>query len=373
MRIAVDVSPLSHPRTGIGNYLRGMVAGLATIADKRHEVVAFAPTSKSGAERVRAALQGLPVDLRLTELPLAHAWRVAWSRLGVPAVEHFLGPVDVLHFSDWMYPPQRSGVRATTVHDLIPLRFPDWVETKTRRIHLPKYRNTARSCDVVFVNSEFTGKDVRSRLGIEAERVFVAYPAVDPRFSPAGPRSDLGSPYVLFVGTQEPRKNLETLISAMVRVRRAHPELRLAVAGTVGTEAEEIAWLGYVDDEELAALYRGASVVVYPSQFEGFGLPVVEAMACGTPTIASAHESLDEAAGAAALRADPSDAAALAHAIELALDEPYVLVARGLEQASAFSRERLAEAVLAGYEAAMERQTTARAAAARSPGTAGSR
>jgi len=373
MRIAVDVSPLSHPRTGIGNYLLGMLAGLAAVVGGSHEVVAFAPVSRSGAQRVRAALQGLPVDLLLAELPLAHGWRVAWSHLGVPAVERFLGPVDVLHFSDWMFPPQRGGVRATTVHDLIPLRFPDWAAARTRRIHLPKYRNAARSCDVVFVNSEFTGKDVHNRLGIEAERIYVAYPAVDPRLSPAGPRSDLGSPYVLFVGTEEPRKNLETLVSAMDRVRRARPELRLAVAGTVGSAAEDIVWLGYVDDEELAALYRGAAVVVYPSRFEGFGLPVVEAMACGTPTVASAHESLDEAAGAASLRADPSDAAAFAHGIELALEEPDALVARGLEHAAAFSRERCAEAVLAGYEAAMERQTTARAAAARSSGTAGSR
>src|SRR5436309_3571550 len=119
MRIAVDVSPLSHPRTGIGNYLRGMVAGLAEAADESHEVVAFAPVNRSGAARIRSALSGYPLDLRVSELPLAHAFRVAWSRLGAPAAERFLGPVDVLHFSDWMFPPQRTGLRATTVHDLI--------------------------------------------------------------------------------------------------------------------------------------------------------------------------------------------------------------------------------------------------------------
>ena len=356
MRIAVDVSPLSHPRTGIGNYLRGMMAGLTAAAGARHEIVAFAPVSRSGTALVRAALEGMPVELRLVDLPLAHSWRVLWSRLGAPAIERFLGSLDVLHFSDWMFPPQRAGVRATTVHDLIPLRFPDWVEGRTRRMHVPKYRNAARSCHLVFVNSEFTGEEVRTRLGVETDRIRVAYPAVDPRFSPAGLQTDLGSPYVLFVGTHEPRKNLETLLAAFGRVRRARPDLQLAVAGTDGPAQEGVNWLGYVEDEELAALYRGASVFAYPSLFEGFGLPIVEAMASGTPTVASAHESLDEAAGNAALRADPRDTDALAGAIEQALQEPEPLVTRGLRHAAAFTPERCGEAVLSGYEAAFERR-----------------
>jgi glycosyltransferase involved in cell wall biosynthesis len=355
MRIAVDVSPLSHPRTGIGNYLRAMVAGLTEVAGARHEIVAFGPVTSSGAKRIRSALSGCPLDLRLFELPFAHGCRVAWSRLGAPAVERFLGPVDVLHFSDWMFPPQRAGLRATTVHDLIPLRFPDWAEPRTRRLHLPKYRHAAGTCDVVFVNSEYTGDEVRTRLGVEDERICVAYPGIDPRFSPAGARADLGCPYVLFVGTREPRKNLGTLLHALRHVREARRELLLAVAGTEGPDEEGLRWLGYVDDEKLAELYRGASVFVYPSLFEGFGLPVVEAMASGAPTVVSAHESLDEAAGDAAARADPADPIAVARAIERALQEPDPLVARGLEHASAFSQRNCGAAVFAGYEAALER------------------
>jgi glycosyltransferase involved in cell wall biosynthesis len=356
MRIAVDVSPLSHPRTGIGNYLRGMIAGLTEVADARHEVVAFAPVNRSGAARIRSALSGCPLDLRLTELPFAHGFRTAWSRLGAPAAERFLGPVDVLHFSDWMFPPQRAGLRATTVHDLIPLRFPDWAEPRTRGMHLPKYRHAARTCDVVFVNSEFTGNEVRMRLEVEDERICVAYPGVDARFSPTGAKAELDSPYVLFVGTREPRKNLETLVSALTHLREARPDVVLVVAGTDGPQQEGVRWLGYVDDEQLAELYRGASVFAYPSQFEGFGLPIVEAMASGTPTVASAHESLDEAAGDAALRADPSDPVAFAQGIEQALQEPDTIVARGFEHASVFSQRSCGAAVLAGYEAALERK-----------------
>src|SRR6266536_2862163 len=160
MRIAFDVSPLSHPRTGVGNYIRGSLAGLVEAAGGAHVVVAFAPTSPQGLKAIPAALAGIPVELRLRFLPFAHFWRQGWSRLGRPPVERFLGPVDVLHFSDWMYPPQRGGVRATTVHDLVPVRFPDWVEPATVRIHGRKYANAAATCDRIFVNSRFTAGEV---------------------------------------------------------------------------------------------------------------------------------------------------------------------------------------------------------------------
>src|SRR5262249_8022560 len=154
--IAWDVSPLSHPRTGVGNYLRGSLAGLAEAAAGAHEVVAFAPTSPQGLGAIPRALEGTGVELRIRFVPFAHVWRQAWSRLGRAPVEGSLGPIDFLHFSDWMYPPQRSGVRSTMIHDLVPLRFPDWVQPRTRRMHGAKYANAARTCDVIFTNSEFT-------------------------------------------------------------------------------------------------------------------------------------------------------------------------------------------------------------------------
>ena len=208
MRIVVDVSPLSLPRTGIGNYVRGMVAGLAEAAEDRHELVAFGPSGPMGRRRIQDSLAGLPVRLRLPLLPRAHVWRTAWSRLGRPRVEAVVGPLDVFHFSDWMYPAQRGGVRATTVHDLVPLRFPEWVQPRTRRMHGPKYENAARTCDRVFVNSRFTAGEVGELLGVPEERVVVAYPGIDPRFRPEGERAELDGPYVLAVSTLEPRKNL---------------------------------------------------------------------------------------------------------------------------------------------------------------------
>jgi glycosyltransferase involved in cell wall biosynthesis len=345
VRIALDVSPLSHPRTGIGNYLRGSIAGLAEAAAGAHELVAFAPTSPQGLRAIPAALEGVPLDLRLRFLPFAHFWRQGWSRLGRPPVERFLGPVDVLHFSDWMYPPQRGGVRATTIHDLVPLRHPEWVQGRTRRMHGAKYRNAARTCDVVFANSEFTRREVVELLGVPAERVRVAYPGVGERFAPDGPRADLDGPYLLAVGTLEPRKNLATAQRAAELVG-----LRLAVVGAHGwggVEAEGS--VGRVSDERLAELYRGAEAFVYPSRFEGFGMPIVEAMASGVPVVASSHASLDEASGDAALRADPDDPTAFAAALERALGERDELVRRGLAHAARFSWLETGRALLAGY------------------------
>jgi glycosyltransferase involved in cell wall biosynthesis len=336
-----------------------MVAGLTEAGAERHEIVAFAPTGLPRRHAIVDALAGLPVESKLVTLPAARAWRAAWSRSGHLSVERIVGPLDVFHFSDWMYPPQRGGVRATTIHDLVPLRFPELVHPRTVRMHGAKYRNAVASCDVIFVNSRFTARDVAEQLGFPAERIHVAYPGIDPRFRPEGRRADFGSPYLLAVSTLEPRKNLGTLIAAFEHVRARLGGLLLVVAGGLAPGAnlprvpEGVRLLGYVEDDELARLYRGAATFVYPSTFEGFGLPVVEALASGTPTVASAHPSLDEAAGTAALRADPHDREALAAAIETALGGDPGRRGAGFTHAARFTWRACGDAVLRGYQTAL--------------------
>ena len=335
MRIVYDVSPLSHPRTGVGNYIRGSLRGLAEAAGDEHEIVAFAPVSIRSRKRLEDALGGLPVERRLITLPpSADIWRTLWSRVGSPAVERLAGPLDVFHFSDWMYPAQGGGLRSTTINDLVPLRFPEWVHPRTRRQNVAKYRHAARTCDVIVAISEFTANDVAERLGFPRERIVVAYPGIDERFTsaPGNPVLRGSDWYVLMLAPRDPRKNYANLAAAVELL----PDLRLVAPG-------------HVSDDELPALYRGAAVFAYPSFFEGFGMPALEAMASGTPVVTSSHPSLDEAAGDAAVRVDPASPESIAEGIEQALRERDRLVGKGLEHAKRFTWRACGEAHLHGW------------------------
>ena len=286
--------------------------------------------------RLEEALDGIPVERRLVTLPpSAHLWRMLWSRLGRPPVERFVGALDVFHFSDWMYPSQRGGLRSTIVHDLVPLHYPQWVHPRTRRQNVAKYRHAARTCDVMVTISEFTANDIADRLGFPRERIAVAYPGVDERFTPKSPSNTAlqgSGAHVLMLAPGDPRKNRANLAAAMELV----PELELLAPDQV-------------PDEELPRLYREAAVFAYPSFFEGFGIPIIEAMACGTPVVAGAHPSLDEASGDAAVRVDPDSPESIAEGIERALKERDGLVAKGLEHAKRFTWRACGEAHIHGF------------------------
>jgi glycosyltransferase involved in cell wall biosynthesis len=339
VRIVYDVSPLTHPRTGVGNYIRGALAGMARAdATGEHELVAFAPASIRGRDRLDEALDGIRADRCIVSLPFAHAVRRTWGRLEWPPTERFVGRFDVLHFTDWMVPPQRHGVRATMIHDLGPLRFPERIHPRTVRMHTRTARE-ARDCHVVFVNSEFTAADAVERAGVPRERIRVAYPGIDELFTPDGPRRE-GPAYAFTTATDDWRKNLDTVRAAW---RHLDAELELVALGDVG----------YVAPERLPELYRGASVFVYPSRFEGFGIPIVEAMACGVPCVVSAHASLDEASGEAAVRVDPESPEAIAEGVREALRRRDELVSRGLEHSRRFDWVECGRVHLQGYAEAL--------------------
>jgi glycosyltransferase involved in cell wall biosynthesis len=232
-----------------------------------------------------------------------------------------------------------------TVHDLAVLRHPGAFGRWTQ-LYVPRVApHVVRAAQRVIAVSEFTAGEIERLLRVPRERIRVIANGVEAAFTPEGPRAD--GEYVLAVGTLEPRKNLARVIEA---AERLGVELRVVGArgwGAVDVRGANVTWSGRVDDAELARLYRGARCLVYPSLYEGFGIPILEAMACGTPVVTSRGGATEEIAGGAAVLVDPLDAGDIAAWIERAGPE---LRERGLERARGFTWDETAQRTHAVYE-----------------------
>jgi glycosyltransferase involved in cell wall biosynthesis len=315
MRVGIDVSPLVQTRAGTARYLEGL------LAHNEYERLSF-----GGPGRAAAVVRD--------------AW---WYPHGLPRQARHL---DVLHCPTFRGPVRSAVPVVVTVHDLAVLRHPGTFNLWTRRYSHLAVPRVARAARLVIAVSEFTGGELVELLRVPEERIRVIPNAVGAPFTPEGPAAE--GDYVLAVGTLEPRKNLAV---AQQAVQRLAVELRVVGArGWGGVEVD--GWLGRVSDDELAALYRGARCLVYPSLYEGFGIPVLEAMACGTPVVTSAGGATEEVAGGAAVLVDPHDPAAVAAGIEQAAARRDELRVRGLERARAFTWERVAAETRRVYEEA---------------------
>ena len=332
MRIGWDLTTLCMPATGIGRYTRETLYATAR-ARPDGEFVAVSFAGGEGTARLRASAGEMPsnVEHRHINVPGARFLRRGISSAPMPTLEAITGKVDAFVDSEWFHPKQASGKRVSIVYALGPLLHPEWVDEQTRRFHLRTLDSLKRRADRIVCISEATAGDVVRELDVDRERISIVYPGVDEAFfgaKPAPPAILGGAPYVLAVGTLNERKNLAVLIDAFVAVAKRDRDVRLVIVGSPDRDAERIrqrireqgiegrtVLLGFAGDAELPGIVAGATVLAFPSLFEGYGMPIGEAMAAGTPVIASSDPSIDEAAGGAALRFPPRDHGALADAL----------------------------------------------------------
>lgn len=368
MHIAIDARMPAYREGGISQYVRQLLPALAavdpanryTILESRKQAGALAPD----APNFRRARLLAPPHHRLER----------WA-LGLEMLPH---RPDVLHSPDFIPPAFGARRRVITVHDLSFLHYPEHLTAESRRYYNAQIAWAVREADAISADSEQTRQDLMAMLAVPPDKVRTIYLAANPIYrQPFSPqemvetlnRYGLTAGYLLFVGTLEPRKNVPTLLRAYRLLRdRTGFHGPVVLAGARGWLDEEIfataaalglqdalRHLGRVDDRTLAHLYHGADLLALPSHYEGFGLPVLEAMHCGCPVICSDRGSLREVAGDAALLLPPDDVTAWATALEQVLQDFALrerLVAGGRAQAARFTWEKTARETLALYEEA---------------------
>jgi len=375
MHIAIDYTPAVHQRAGIGRYTRGLVQALTRLdSENRYTLMVL---GRTGAQFIPSTL---PTNFKLRFIPISDRWAtVLWYRLNLPIpVELFSGQIDLFHGPSFTLPPSFTP-SLLTVHDLSFLRYPQGAHPGLLAWLTKAVPRSLRRARHVLADSESTRTDLIDLMQVAADRITVIGAGVENRFQPVTEpetlarvqaRYRLPNRFILSVSTLEPRKNLTGLIAAFNQMASSGTlssmaDLHLVIAGGKGwlyddifaaaetsPLRERIHFAGYVADDDLPALYSLAALFAFPSHYEGFGIPVLESMACGTPVVCANNSSLPEIAGDAALLIEATDTEALADAMhQLVIDTSLHegLIQRGYEQARKFEWEEAARRLLDVY------------------------
>jgi glycosyltransferase involved in cell wall biosynthesis len=358
VRIAFDGRSLTSPAGGVRRYVRELFGAMQGVAPRVVITAVGAHRSALVPPGVRCARAGasLPTNLgrSLTGLPI-----------GLRRI-----PFDVFHAPAYTAPLWGARPLVLTIHDVSYARHPEWYPYRIDPIRHAFYRASARRADRILTDSAFSRDEIVAAFDVDPARIDIVPLGVSPRFAP-----DPGTArerFVLHVGDLHPRRNLSMLLDVVLTLRQTATrcaDLRLVLVGAdrgsldslrkQGRAAgDALVYAGTLSDDELIALYRRAAVFAYPSRYEGFGLPLLEAMACGTPVVASKAASVPEVVGTAAPLVSVDDAAGWRDALHAILDDPShaaTLRARGLARAAAFSWERTASGTIACYQAARDR------------------
>lgn len=369
MKIGIDISQVVYG-TGVSRYHKELIEHLLKI-DSYNQYILFGSSLRqiSKLKYFKKDLEKFPnVEFKILNLPLSFL-DILWNRLHVFPLEKIIGKVDIFHSSDWIEPPIEGNEtkKVTTIHDMIVYLFPATLDSKIIANQKRKLKWVKKETDFILTNSETTRQDVIKLLEIPQEKIktipfaasAVFKPQTDEKVNEVLDKYRIKKPYILSVGTQEPRKNIALLVEVFEKVYQERPKASLVLTGKYGwgkpvESGTKVITTGFVDDECLAALYSGCHVFVYPSLYEGFGLPILEAMSCGAPVITSNNSAMLEIAKDTAILVDPRNKAQLAKAIkfvlDLNLDNYQKFVRASLDKARKYSWSKTAKETLAVYK-----------------------
>jgi glycosyltransferase involved in cell wall biosynthesis len=371
VRILVDYRPALRERTGVGEFVHEMVKALAgeVQRDRNDQIAIF---TSSWKDRPAPALASEMPSVRIHDVRIPVRGLVwAWNRMEWPPVEWLAGSHDVVHSQSPLLIPSTGAAQVVTLHDLDFLRHADQMSAEIRRDYPALARSHAARAHGVIVSSQYAAAEVTRELQLDPARVHVCPPG-RPAWADDVLRRRAASParkHILFMGTLSLRKNVGTLLEAYARLREHQPGAPPLVLAGHQTPASarwaarceepplkgHVTITGYVDSARKIDLYTDAAMLVLPSYEEGFGLPVLEAMACGVPVIVSSRGSLPEVAGPAAVPIDPDDAEGFTRAMQVVLDGGDADAgARGVAQAGKYSWPICAAAARRAYQSAIE-------------------
>lgn len=375
MRIAIDYSAAVNQKAGVGRLVRNQVLALAEVdTENEYRLVYARPNLGSTPQFPQAR------NFARREVGIRERWlTILWHRAKMPLpADWFSGPVDVYHSPDFVMPPLRKARGILTVHDLAFLMRPECAHPRLRVYLEEVVPRSVRRANFIIADSENTRNDLVVLLGVPPASIAVVPGGVEERFMPVADAQTLSrvrrylgvgdAPFVLAIGMLEPRKNLNRLMDAFAAIKErpdVAPNLKLVLAGGKGwlfdgifehhaasRARDDIVFPGFIPDELLPGLYSSAAVFAFPSLYEGFGLPILEAMACGTPVVASRASCLPEVADGAAVMVDPTSVDSIVDGLYRALTVPQLradLVQRGRERAGQYTWRAAAERLLEVY------------------------